>query len=382
MRSVKEADVRGKRVLVRVDFNVPLKKGKVADDKKIRAVLPTIEFLKRKKAKIVLMSHLGRPKGKVVDDLRLAPIAKHLSKLLKQPVHYEPICTGAQVADMAHGLHPGDVMLLENLRFCPEEEKNDKTFAKQLAALGDIYVNDAFAVSHRAHASVHAVAKVLPSYAGLLLKKEVDTLSRLLKKPKHPFIAIIGGAKVSTKIGVMTHLLKKVDAILIGGAMMFTFYKALGYEVGKSKYEADKVKLAKALLKKGKKKIILPVDVVVASSPKASAKAVSSRKIRGMGFDIGPETAQIYGEIINKAKMVFWNGPMGLFEVKKFAKGTAAVAKAVAKCKGITVVGGGDSVAAIEQLRLEKKFTHVSTGGGALLEFLEGKKLPGIAVLD
>ncbi len=379
MRLLKEADVAGKTVLVRVDFNVPLKDGKISDDKRIKAVLPTIEYLRKKKARIVLISHLGRPDGKVADDLRLAPVAERLSKLLKYPVHYEPDCIGSDVEFSVCGLHESDVLLLENLRFYPEEEADDSGFAQKLAVLADVYVNDAFAVSHRAHASVHAIAKFLPSCAGFLLEKEVKMLSSLLKSPKHPFIAIMGGAKVSDKIGVIESLLKKVDAVLIGGAMMFTFYKALNYEVGKSKFEADKISLAKSLLKNGKKKIVLPTDVVLSNK-----KVVPAAKMPKAfaGFDIGPETQAIYSEMIKEAKTVFWNGPMGLFEQKPFDNGTLAVAKAMSGCKGVTVVGGGDSVSAIEKAKLEKKFSHVSTGGGASLEFLEGKVLPGIAVLD
>jgi phosphoglycerate kinase len=379
MLSLKEADVSGKNVLVRVDYNVPLKKGRVVDDKRIRASLQTIKFLRSKKAKVILVSHLGRPDGKVVDDLRLAPVAESLSKLLKYPVHYEPDCIGASIEDAVRGLHEGDVMLLDNLRFYSEEEANDDGFAQKLATLADVYVNDAFSVSHRAHASVHAITKFLPSYAGFQLLKEVEVLSRLLKNPGRPFIAVLGGAKVSDKIGVIENLLKKVDAVLIGGAMMFTFYKALGYQVGKSKFEPDKVKLAKALLKKGRKKIMLPVDVAV-----QTRKICTSKKLykNAIGLDIGPETQAVYAELIRHARTVFWNGPMGLFEKPAFAKGTASVAKAMARCKGVTVVGGGDSVAAVEKLHLEKKFTHVSTGGGASLEFLEGKKFPGISALE
>ncbi len=379
MRLLKEAKVAGKTVLVRVDFNVPLKNGKIADDKRIRTVIPTIEYLRKKKARIILISHLGRPDGKVVDDLRLAPVAERLSKLLKYPVHYEPDCIGSDVEFAVRGLHEGDVLLLENLRFYPEEEKDDLNFASKLALPADVYVNDAFAVSHRAHASVHAITNFLPSYAGFLLEKEVKMLSGLLKSPKHPFIAIMGGAKVSDKIGVIDNLLKKVDAILIGGAMMFTFYKALNYEIGKSKCEADKVALAKSLLKKGKKRIVLPIDVVLSNKRVVPADKMPKNDA---GLDIGPETQMIYSEMIKKAKTVFWNGPMGLFEQKPFDRGTMAVAKAMSECKGVTVVGGGDSVAAIEKAGLEKKFSHVSTGGGASLEFLEGKKLPGIEVLD
>jgi len=379
MRLLKEADVAGKIVIVRVDFNVPLKDGKITDDKRIRAVLPTIEYLRKKKARIVLISHLGRPDGKVADDLRLAPVADRISKLLKYPVHYEPDCIGSDVEFAVRGLHESDVLLLENLRFYPEEEADDAGFAQKLAVLADVFVNDAFAVSHRAHASVHAIAKFLPSYAGFLLEKEVKMLSSLLKSPKHPFIAIMGGVKVSDKIGVIESLLKKVDAVLIGGAMMFTFYKALNYEVGKSKFEVDKVSLAKSLLKLGNKKIILPTDVVLSDKRVVPADKMPKNSA---GFDIGPETQAIYAEMIKEAKTVFWNGPMGLFEQKPFDKGTIAIAKAMAECKGVTVIGGGDSVSAIEKARLEKKFSHVSTGGGASLEFLEGKKLPGIEVLE
>ena len=379
MRLLKEADVAGKIVIVRVDFNVPLKDGKITDDKRIRAVLPTIEYLRKKKARIVLISHLGRPDGKVADDLRLAPVADRISKLLKYPVHYEPDCIGSDVEFAVRGLHESDVLLLENLRFYPEEEADDAGFAQKLAVLADVFVNDAFAVSHRAHASVHAIAKFLPSYAGFLLEKEVKMLSSLLKSPKHPFIAIMGGVKVSDKIGVIESLLKKVDAVLIGGAMMFTFYKALNYEVGKSKFEVDKVSLAKSLLKLGNKKIILPTDVILSDKRVVPADKMPKNSA---GFDIGPETQAIYAEMIKEAKTVFWNGPMGLFEQKPFDKGTIAIAKAMAECKGVTVIGGGDSVSAIEKARLEKKFSHVSTGGGASLEFLEGKKLPGIEVLE
>jgi len=379
MRSVKEADVRGRYVLVRVGFDVPLKNGRVVDDKRLRASLPTINLLRKKGARVILISHLGRPDGKVIEELRLAPVAKALSKLLKYPVLCEPDCIGSDVEERVRELHDGDVLLLENLRFYPEEEKDDKGFAQKLASFADIYVNDAFSVCHRAHASIHAIADFLPSYAGLSLEQEVKMLSSLLKNPKRPFIAIMGGAKVSDKIGVIENLLKKVDSILIGGAMMFTFYKALGYEIGRSRFESNKVAFAKVLLKKGKKNIILPIDVVLNSK-----KAVSVHKIpkSAAGLDIGPETQAIYAEIISKSRTIFWNGPMGMFENKNFAKGTVAVAKAMAKCKGVTVVGGGDSVAAIEKAKLADKFTHVSTGGGASLEFLEGKELPGIKALS
>lgn len=370
MRSIKGVKVANKRVLVRVDFNVPLKNNRIVDDERIRAALPTIKFLLKNKAKIILMSHLGRPKGKVVDSLRLKPVATRLSRLLKTKVKY---------VDCIDVKTPGKLTLIENLRFYPEEETNNKSFAKKLASLADLYVNDAFAVCHRKHASVHAITKYLPSYAGFLLEKEIKALTILLKKPKKPFIAIMGGAKVSSKISVLQALLKKVDALLIGGAMTFTFYKSLGYETGKSLVEADKVKMAKSLLKK----VILPVDVVVASTTKSKPKVCSAKNIpkNAIGLDIGPETRLIYAEMIRNAKTVFWNGPLGLFEQKPFDKGTKAIAKAIASCKGITVVGGGDSVEAIKKFKLKNKFTHVSTGGGAALEFVEGKKLPGISAL-
>lgn len=384
MRSVKEADVKGRRVLVRVDFNVPLKGGKIVDDKRIRAVLPTIEFLRKKRAKVVLCSHLGRPDGRVVDSLRLGPVAERLSKLLKVRVLYEPDCVGADIEEAVNSLRPGNVLLLENLRFYAGEEDNDVLFAQKLAGLADVFVNDAFGVSHRAHASVEAVTRFLPSYAGFLLQKEVDVLSSLLKSPKRPFVAILGGAKVSDKIGVIESLLKRVDAVLVGGAMMFTFFKALGYEVGKSKYEPDKVMVAKSLLKKGRGRIMLPIDVIIASSPKGKSKVVSTHDIpKNMaGFDIGPFSQRLFSEVVKRSRTVFWNGPLGLCEVPEFSKGTKNLARVISDAKLTSVVGGGDIVAVIEKLKLESKFSHVSTGGGASLEFIEGKKLPGIVALD
>lgn len=383
MKSIKEAKVKGKQVLIRVDFNVPLKDGKVADDKRIKASLPTIQYLIKKKAKIILISHLGRPDGQVKDEYRLAPAALRLSKLLKKPVHYLLDCIGESTEDSVSQLKQGEIMLLENLRFYPEEEKNDDKFAQKLAALADIYVNDAFGVSHRAHSSVHAITKYLPSYSGFLLQKEIQNLSKLLKTPKRPYIAILGGAKVSDKIGVIENLLKKVDTILIGGAMMFTFYKSIGYEVGKSKYEPDKLQLSKKLLKQ--RKIMLPIDVMIAKGTnEKNGKITSTHDIpkNTMGLDIGPVTQQVYIELIKRANTIFWNGPLGLAENPAFAKGTINVAKAIAKNKGTTIIGGGDSVAVIEKLKLEKKYTHVSTGGGASLELLEGKTLPGIDALN
>jgi len=374
MRSVKEVEVRGKRVLVRVDFNVPLKNNRVVGDERIRASLPTIKLLLKKKATVILVAHLGRPKGKVVSSLRLKPVAARLSRLLKQKVKY--------VSSLENpAMSPGEVALLENIRFHHGEEKNSASLARTLASFADVYVNEAFSNSHRKHASMHAITKYLPSYAGLLLEKEVKVLSALFKKPKRPVIAIMGGGKVGTKIGVIRALQKKVDAILIGGALMFTFYKALGWEVGKSRVEKDKVKLAKQLLKH--KNILLPIDVITAFSLKGKPHVYAAKKLpkNQLGVDIGPETRAIYAEIIKSARTVFWNGPVGFFEYAPFRKGTATLAKALAECKGTTVIGGGDLVDAIEKLLLTKKLSHVSTGGGAALEFIEGKKLPGITAL-
>ena len=378
MKSIKEADVKNKTVLLRVDFNVPLKNGEVADDSRIRASLPTIEYLRKKEAKIILISHLGRPDGKVTDELRLLPCAKRLEKLLKQQVLYRPDCIGSDVEEAANTMHTADVLLLENLRFYPQEEANDTSFASKLANLADIYCNDAFGTAHRAHASVDAVTTFLPSYAGFLLEKEVRMLSKLAA-PKKPFIIIMGGAKVSDKINVINKLMQKTDALLIGGAMAFTFLKALGNETGKSKVELDKINLARTLLKKYKKKIVLPVDITLDNK-----KAVSVQHIlkKSAGLDIGPLTSAIYAEIIKKAKTIFWNGPVGLFEKKPFDKGTKTIALAIASSKALSIIGGGDTLAAIRQFKLENKYTHASTGGGASLEFLEGKKLPGIKALE
>lgn len=377
MRSITKANVKGKRVVVRVDFNVPLKDGLVQNDARMRATLPTINDLLERGASVVLMTHLGRPDGKIVDTLRLKPVALHLGKLLGKKVSYVPAVVGAPCERVASRLRSGDVMLVENLRFDPREEKNDKTFAKHLSKLGHIYCNDAFAVSHRAHASVAAITKFLPSFAGPLLEKEVAMLTALTKNPKKPFVAILGGAKVGDKIELIEQLSKRCDAILIGGAMTFTFLLACGKKVGTSKAEPDKVKLARKLLKK--KNIILPTDVVLDNGKCVSVDAIPAN---ARGLDIGEETQAVYAEIIRGAKTVFWNGPLGLFEQKPYHLGTLAIAKAIAKTKSVSVVGGGDSIAAIEMLKLQKAFTHLSTGGGASLEFIEGKKLPGITALD
>lgn len=369
-------------MIVRVDFNVPLdKEGNITDGKRIKESLPTIKFILKNKAKqLILMSHLGRPDGKVVESLRMGNVAKELEKLLKKPVKKLDNCIDIQIPD-------DKIIILENLRFHPEEEKNDEAFAKKLASIADIFVNDAFGTCHRAHASVEAITRFLPSAAGFLLQKEIEVMGKAMESPARPFIAILGGAKVSDKINVINNLLNKVDALLIGGAMMFTFYKSMGIEVGKSKVEDDKLSLAKELLEKSNNKIMLPTDTIVADKidNEAITKKVKIKKIPAdmIGLDIGPETIKIYKEIIAEAKTIIWNGPMGVFEIEKFAKGTKNIAKAMAKNReAVTIVGGGDSAAAIDKLRLGKKLTHVSTGGGASLEFLEGKTLPAIVALE
>jgi len=384
-RTLKNFKFLNREVLVRVDFNVPLdENGKITDDKRIKAALPTIKYLIKKKAMVILMSHLGRPKGEIIERLKMDAVAKRLQKLLRKPVYKLDDCIGSHVENFVDGLFPGEVVLLENLRFYPEEKENDSNFAQELAGFSQIYVNDAFGTCHRSHASVDAITKYIPSCAGLLLEKELKIMGDALKKPKKPFVAVMGGVKVSGKIDAIKNLLKKVDTLLIGGAMMFTFLKAEGHNVGKSLVEKDKIKLAKQLLKS--KKIILPVDAVVGSKleKNTKSKSVAIEKIgsRDIGLDIGPKTVKIYSDILKKAKTIVWNGPMGKFEWKKFLKGTEAIARAMAKSKAFTVVGGGDSAAAVEMLNLENKMSHVSTGGGASLDFLAGKKLPGITALE
>jgi len=388
LRTIRDVDVQGKRVLVRVDFNVPIENGKVLDDWRLRATLPTIRYLAERGAKVILLSHLGRPKGKRDEQFSLRPVAQRLSELLGQPVQFADDCFGEVAEQGVARLRAGEVLLLENLRFHAGEEANDEAFAQQLARLGDVFVNDAFGAAHRAHASVHAITKFLPSYAGLLMEREVTHLSRLLEAPEKPFVAVLGGAKVSDKIGVIRNLLTKVDALLIGGAMAFTFLKAQGYETGKSLVEADKLDLANALLREGKEKgveLVLPVDVVVAESDAedAATQVVPATAIPAdkAGYDIGPETANLFAERIRTAKTVFWNGPMGRFERTPFKAGTKAVAEALAQCSGTTVVGGGETAAAAFEFGIAEKVTHVSTGGGAALELLEGRELPGVVAL-
>lgn len=389
-KTVRDLDVAGKKVLVRVDFNVPLNdKGEITDDTRITASLPTIQYLLEQKAAVILMAHLGRPKGQVKPKLSLAPVAKHLGKLLGKKILFAPDCVGEAAQAAASKLKPGHILLLENLRFHKEEEKNDMEFAEKLASLADLYVNDGFGVSHRAHASVEGVTHFLPAAAGFLLEKEIQYVGQAVTNPLHPFVAIIGGAKVSDKIGVISNLLDKVDTLLIGGGMANTFLAAQGYKMGKSLVEEDKLDLAKELLAKAKKNkvnMLLPTDLVMAAAFAPDAEHVTE-KVKNlnqayMALDIGAETSKAYAEALADAKMIVWNGPMGVFEMDAFCKGTEAVAKAVAKSRATSIVGGGDSVAAIEKLGLAKRITHISTGGGASLEYLEGKVLPGVAALD
>ncbi|MDA3903640.1 MAG: phosphoglycerate kinase [Desulfuromusa sp.] len=389
-KSLKDVDVKGKRVFCRCDFNVPLDdNGAITDDTRIQAALPTIRHLIGQGAKVILASHLGRPKGRPAPAFSLCPVATRLSQLLGQAVIMAPDCVGENIQLLANQLGEGQVMLLENVRFHNEETDNDPTFAAQLAALGEIYVNDAFGTAHRAHASTEGVAHLLqPAVAGYLMEKELQYLGGALANPERPFVAILGGAKVSDKITVIENLLTKVDAILIGGGMAYTFLKAQGVEVGLSLVENDRIALAGDLLDKAKKsgiKFLLPTDHIVAEKFSADSPAIIARNeefpITGMGLDIGPETITTYEEQIGSAKTVIWNGPMGVFEFDNFAKGTLAIAKALAKSDCLSIIGGGDSVAAVNKSNLQDQMTHISTGGGASLEFLEGKDLPGVVAL-
>lgn len=389
-KTIEDLQVKGKKVLVRVDFNVPINEaGIITDDRRIREALPTINYLRKNGAIVILMSHLGRPKGKFSSKYSLKPVAEKLSELIGNQVALAPDVIGDKVKEMVDKLNEGDIILLENVRFYEEEEKNDAEFSKKIAALGELYVNDAFGTAHRAHASTAGVAGYLPSAVGYLIKKEIDIMGKALTAPERPFVAILGGAKVSDKIAVIENLIKKVDTLLIGGGMAFTFYKAMGYNIGKSLLEADKVQLASEIMKKAEAegvKLMLPVDVVVAAEFKEDAphRTIAADKMADdeMGLDIGEVSARQYSEVIKQAKTVVWNGPMGVFEMPAFAKGTFALADAMSKCSGTTIVGGGDSAAAVEQLGFADKITHISTGGGASLEFLEGKALPGIEVIN
>ncbi len=388
-KTIEDIDVNGKRVLVRCDFNVPQdEEGNITDDRRIVAALPTIKYLMEHNAKVILCSHLGRPKGEFNMKYSLKPIAKRLSELLGKEVHMADDVIGDSAKSLAASLREGDVMLLENVRFHKEEEANDMAFSKALAELADVYVNDAFGTAHRAHASTEGVAKYLPAVCGYLIQKEINVMGKALNNPVRPFVAILGGKKVSDKINVITNLIDKVDELLIGGGMAYTFFKAKGYEIGKSICEDDKVELAKELMEKAAHKgvkLLLPVDNVVATefSNDAESKVVASNEIPAdwEGVDIGPETVKLYGDALKNAKTVIWNGPMGVFEFDKFAVGTNEIAKILGGLDAITIIGGGDSAAAIEKGGFADKMTHISTGGGASLEFLEGKELPGIACL-
>ncbi len=390
-RTVKDIDVTHKRVLVRVDFNVPLSpKGEILDNFRIKAALPTIQYLKKNNAKIILMSHLGRPKGRVVESLRMNPVSKELSKLLKAPVKKLNDCISEKIKDTIREMKDGDIILLENLRFHIGEKENSPKFAEELASLGDIYVDDAFATAHRVAASTVGIASYLPSVAGLLMEKEIETLNGILVAPEHPFVAILGGAKVSDKIGVIQNLMSKVDEFLIGGGMCFTFLKARGYKIGYSLCEDEKVSFAKKLMNEAKKKgikVVLPTDIVSVPDVKqdAPSKVVDIEEIPGdgIGVDIGPKTEKLFKKEIEKAKTIIWNGPLGVFEIKKFAKGTYDIAESLGNLIGVTTVaGGGETAAALRKFGADKKITHVSTGGGAFLKFLEGHSLPAIEALE
>lgn len=387
--TVKDLDVGGKKVLVRVDFNVPLDGGKVTDDTRIRAALPTIEFLLANQAKVILVTHLGRPKGKVVEELRLDPVAQRLSDLLKIEVIKTDDTVGDEVDRAINQLAPDQVLLLENVRFNPGEKANEPAFAKQLADLADIYVNDAFGTAHRAHASTAGVADLLPAAAGMLVEKELRLMGEALRNPERPFTAILGGAKVSDKIGVIDNLLEKVDALIIGGGMANTFLEAQGYDLKASLVEKEKLALAKEALAKAEEKgvkLLLPQDLLVASEVQADSeyRTVSLDQVpdNWKAVDIGEKTAKMFVDQIVASKTIIWNGPMGVFELAPFAKGTEALAQAMVDVDGITIVGGGDSVAAVEKMGVADKLTHISTGGGASLQFLEGKPLPGIEALN
>ncbi|WP_371326738.1 phosphoglycerate kinase [Psychrobacillus sp. OK028] len=381
--------LQGKRVFCRVDFNVPMEDGAITDDTRIRAALPTISYLIEQGAKVILASHMGRPKGEVKEDLRLTKVGEHLAKLLDKPVQKLDESIGEAVEKTVSEMEDGDIVLLENVRFHAGEEKNDAELAKSFAKLADVYVNDAFGAAHRAHATTEGIAKLLPAVSGLLMQKELDVLGKALAEPERPFTAIIGGAKVKDKIGVIDHLLDKADNIIIGGGLSYTFTKAQGRDVGTSLLEEDKIDLARGFIEKAKEKGVsfyLPVDVVVADefSKDANTKVVDITDIPSdwMGLDIGPKTRELYADVIKNSKLIIWNGPMGVFEMDAFAEGTKAVANAMAETAGYTIIGGGDSAAAVEKFNVGEKMDHISTGGGASLEFMEGKDLPGVSALN
>lgn len=384
--TIRDVDLKGKRVLVRVDFNVPLKDGVITDDTRIRAALPTVRYLLEQGAACILCSHLGRPKGKPALEYSLKPVASRLAELLGMPVTFATDTIGPDAHAKAEKLQPGEILLLENTRFQAEETDNDTAFARELASLGDVFVNDAFGTAHRAHASTEGVTHFLPSVAGFLMEKEIEYLGDALDDPAHPFVAILGGAKISDKIGVVERLLERADRLLIGGGMANTFLAAKGIKMGDSLVEEDSIETARKLLEQSGEKLLLPVDLVIADefSAEAAKKVVPALKGVEPGWralDIGPETLAAFKAALKDAKLVVWNGPMGVFELEPFAIGTYQLAEAVASCGAVTIIGGGDSAAAVHKAGLTKKISHVSTGGGASLEFLEGKTLPGVAAL-
>lgn len=389
-KSIRDVDLKGKRVFCRVDFNVPMKEGKITDETRIRAALPTIQYLVEQGAKVILASHLGRPKGQAVEELRLTPVAARLGELLGKDVKKADEAFGPVAQEMVAAMNEGDVLVLENVRFYAGEEKNDAELAKEFAALADIFVNDAFGAAHRAHASTAGIADYLPAVSGLLMEKELDVLGKALSNPERPFTAIIGGAKVKDKIGVIRHLLDKVDNLIIGGGLAYTFVKALGHEIGLSLCEDDKIELAKEFMQLAKEKGVnfyMPVDVVITEefSETATTKIVGIDSIPSNweGVDIGPKTREIYADVIKNSKLVVWNGPMGVFEMTPFAEGTKAVGQALADAEDTySVIGGGDSAAAVEKFGMADRMSHISTGGGASLEFMEGKELPGVVCLN
>ncbi|WP_413378495.1 phosphoglycerate kinase [Alkalihalobacillus sp. 1P02AB] len=388
-QTIRDLDLNGKKVFCRVDFNVPMKDGVITDETRIRAAIPTINLLVEKGAKVILASHLGRPKGEVVEELRLTPVAKKLSELLGKDVKKVDVAYGEEAKEAANGLNDGEILVLENVRFYPGEEKNDPELAKEFAKLADVYVNDAFGAAHRAHASTEGIAHHLPAAAGLLMEKELDVLGKALLTPERPFTAIIGGAKVKDKIGVIESLLEKVDNLIIGGGLAYTFIKALGHDIGKSLLEEDKIDLAKSFMEKAKQNgvhLYLPTDALVADdfAEDANTKVVPIDSIPSdwESLDIGPETIATYQKVVSESKLVIWNGPMGVFEINTFANGTKGVANALAESEAYSVVGGGDSAAAAEKFGVADKMSHISTGGGASLEFMEGKELPGVVALN
>ena len=384
-KTVKDIDLKGKRVLMRVDFNVPMADGKVTDDKRIKAALPTIQYVLEQGASVMLMSHLGRPKGGPDPEFSLKPAAETLAGLLGRPVQMAPDCVGPEAEKMAQALQPGDVLMLENTRFHAGEEKNDLDLAKQMAALGDVYVDDAFGSAHRAHSSTEGVARFLPAVSGFLMEQELEYLGRAVSNPEHPYVAILGGAKISDKILVVETLLAKCDKLIIGGGMANTFLAAKGYNMQDSLVEAASIETAKSLLAKSGDKLILPVDAVIADrfEAEANTQVVDADKIPAgwRMMDVGPKTLELYKKELGGAKLIVWNGPVGVFEMPKFAEGTFALARMLAESGATTVIGGGDSASAVKKAGVAKQMTHVSTGGGASLEFLEGKELPGVAAL-